>query len=74
MQLMKQKVEAKEVMRMIDNRLSNITTSYHYATSKDDKLTANTLAECKWQIAELKMQFCDLLVEQLNSSPQDIEQ
>ena len=74
MQIMKQKVEAKKIMRMIDARLANITSSYIHCKSNDDKVTASAMAEVKWEMAELKMQFCDLLVEQLNEAPHNIEQ
>ena len=74
MQLMKQKVEAKVIMKMIDARLANITTNYQYAKAQDNKISASALAECKWEMAELKMQFCDVLIEQLNESPESIEQ
>jgi len=64
MRLLKQQVPASEVLRMINARLESVTMAYKFAVGSDNKIEAEALAETKWQLAELKMQFVDLLVEQ----------
>lgn len=54
-------------MRMIDARLEMVTTQYRFAQSDDRKIMAEAMAETKWQLAELKMQFSDLLIGQIKS-------
>lgn len=66
MKLLKQRVSAEDVLRMIDARLEKVTMQYQYAQGKNEKVTAEAMAETKWQLAELKMQFADLLLEQLD--------
>jgi len=46
---------------MINARLEAVTVQYNYAQAQDRKITAEAMAETKWQLAELKMQFVDLL-------------
>lgn len=71
MKLLQQKVEAKEVLRMIDARLESVTMSYRYAQGDNNKIDANVMAETKWQLAEFKMQFAELLLEQTNKALED---
>lgn len=70
MKILEQQVPAKEILRMINARLETATTQYRYAQADDRKITAEAMAETKWQLAELKMQFVDLLIEQLNAQQQ----
>lgn len=70
MQILKQNIKAEEVMRMIDARLNSVTNNYNYSSAKDDKITASAMAETKWQLAELKMQFVDILIKQLDENPE----
>lgn len=63
MKLLEKNVSAKRVLDMINARLDSVTTQYNYATASDRKVMAEAMAETKWQIAELKMQFVDLLLE-----------
>ena len=65
MKILEQNVKAEKIMQMIGARLETITTQYQYAVANDRKIEAATMAETKWQLAELKMQFVDLLCEQL---------
>ena len=65
MKILQQNVQAEEIMRMIDNRLEAVTMQYRYAQADDRKVTAEAMAETKWHLAELKMQFVDLLSEKL---------
>lgn len=67
MKVLDQQVKASEVMRMIDARLEMVTTQYRFAQSDDRKIMAEAMAETKWQLAELKMQFSDLLIGQIKS-------
>ena len=67
MKLLKQQVPAEAVLRMINARLDNVTMQYQHAKGGDRKLEAEAMAECKWQLAELKMQFADLLAEQVEA-------
>ena len=69
--ILKQKVEASEFIRMVNQRLEMVTTKYNYAVASDDKVSAECLAETKWQLAELKMQLCDFLIEQLQGDTND---
>jgi len=64
MKILQQNVQAKDVMHMIDARLEAVATQYRYAQADNRKLTAEAMAETKWQLAELKMQFVDLLIDQ----------
>jgi len=68
MKILEQKVEAKKVLQMIDARLEAVTRQYHHAVSDERKMEAEALAETKWQLAELKMQFADLLCEQVTTN------
>lgn len=63
MKLLHQKIPAQRVLDMINARLDNVTMQYNHATGSDRKIAAEAMAETKWQIAELKMQFVDLLCE-----------
>lgn len=65
MKLLKQMVPAEAVARMIDARLSVVHMSYLYAKGADRKIEAEAMAEVKWQLAELKMQFLELLTDQV---------
>lgn len=64
MKLLTQQVPAEAVLRIINARLEAVTMQYRYAKGSDRELEAEAMAETKWQLAELKMQFADLLVEQ----------
>jgi alpha-D-ribose 1-methylphosphonate 5-triphosphate synthase subunit PhnG len=66
--LIKQRVPAEAVLRMIDARLQAVTMAYTYAKGNDRKVEAEAMAETKWQLAELKMQFVELLTEQLDAA------
>ena len=66
MKLTKQLVPAEAVLRMINDRLEAVTMAYKYGNGNDRKVEAEAIAETKWQLAELKMQFVDLLVEQID--------
>jgi hypothetical protein len=70
MKLIKQRVPAEAVLRMINARLEAVTMAYHHAKGSDRKIEAEAMAETKWQLAELKMQFVDLLTEQLDGAAQ----
>lgn len=61
--LTKQMVPAERVQQMINARLEAVTNQYRYAVGSDRKIEAEAMAETKWQLAELKMQFVDLLLE-----------
>ena len=63
MKILEQNVPAKEVLCMINRRLEMVTTQYYHAKADDRKIEAEAMAETKWQLAELKMQFVDLLSE-----------
>ena len=52
---------------MINRRLDHVTMQYNHARTDDRKIMAEAMAETKWQLAELKMQFVELLVEQLET-------
>lgn len=65
MKILQQKVEAEKMLQMIDRRLENVTMQYNHARVDDRKIMAEAMAETKWQLAELKMQFVDLLTEQM---------
>ena len=67
MKIKEQKVEAKEVLRIIEARLEMVTMQYNYAKADDRKVTAEAMAETTWQLAELKMQFVDHLTEKLEN-------
>ena len=71
MKVLDQNVEAKKVLSMINTRIEAVTTEYHYAVAKDQKIEAGALAETKWQLAELKVQFVDLLCDQIEQHQMD---
>lgn len=66
MKLLDQDVKAADIVKMIDARLNAVTTQYNYAVADDRKVNIQTLSETKWQLAELKMQFIELLSEQMD--------
>lgn len=68
MKILEQQIPAKDVMDMINRRLEMVTMQYNYAKGNDRKIEAEAMAETKWQIAELKMQFVDLLTTRLDSN------
>jgi vacuolar-type H+-ATPase subunit H len=68
MKIKEQMVPAHEVLSIIDKRLEAVTTQYRYAQVDDRKIIAEAMAETKWQLAELKMQFVDYLTENLDES------
>jgi len=67
MKILEQNVPAKDVLRMINQRLEVVTIQYQHAKADDRKIEADAMAETKWQLAELKMQFADLLCEQIET-------
>jgi len=66
MKILDQQVSSNQVMQMIDARLRAITTQYHFAVADDRKIQIEVMTEVKWQLAELKMQFCELLCAQID--------
>jgi hypothetical protein len=68
MKLIKQRVPAEAVLRMINARLEAVHMAYVYAKSGDRNIEAEAMAETQWQLALLKMQFVDLLTEQLDGA------
>lgn len=73
MKLTKQLVPAEAVLRMINARLEAVQNAYIYAKGSDRTVEAEAMAETKWQIAELKMQFGDLLAERAETTLLDDE-
>lgn len=67
MKILQQQVPAQRILDMINARLDNVTMQYNFAAGSDRKITAEAMSETKWQIAELKMQFVDLLLDQAES-------
>jgi hypothetical protein len=67
LKILQQQVPAQRILDMINARLDNATMQYNYAAGSDRKITAEAMAETKWQIAELKMQFVDSLLDQAES-------
>lgn len=66
MKLLDRNVKAKDIVRMIDARIDAMHMHYAYAVNNKESLKAEAYAEAKWQLAEFKMQFVDLLSDQLN--------
>lgn len=65
MKLLNQAIKAGDVVSLINTRLNNVTMKYNHAVANEDKVSAECLAETKWQLAELKMQIVDFLLEKL---------
>lgn len=65
MQILEKEIKAKEFMRLLNARMEMVTMQYHHAVSADRKIEAEAMAETKWQLAELKMQVVDFLIEDL---------
>lgn len=63
MKLLAQKIPAEKVLNLINGRLEAVTRQYQYAVADNRKIEAEAMAETKWQLAELKMLFCDFLTE-----------
>jgi len=63
MKLLQQNIPAQKILDMINARMEAVTTQYRYAQADDRKGVAEAMAETAWQLAELKMQFCELLTE-----------
>lgn len=70
MKLTEQKIPAEVVLNLINGRLEAVTRQYQYAVQSDRKIEAEAMAETKWQIAELKMLFCDFLIKSMIPSDQ----
>lgn len=68
MKLLEQSIPAKDVLRMIDNRLRAVEQNYTTAVVERDEKSIKSIAETKWQIAELKMQLLELLTDQVEES------
>jgi len=68
MKLIKQRIPAEAVLAMINARLEAVTNAYLYAKGSGRTVEAEAMAEVKWQIAELKMQFVELLTDQAEST------
>ena len=71
MKLIKQSVRAEDVLRMINARLEAVTMAYQYAKGSDRKIEAEAMSETKWQLAELKMKFVDLLTEPVEATARE---
>lgn len=65
MQILEQHILAKDVLNLINMRLETVNNNYLYAKGKERTVEAEAMAETKWQLAELKMQFVDYLSKQL---------
>lgn len=65
LKILEQKIEAKEVVKIIERRLAEMSMHYAYAVNNNEKLKAEAFAEAKWQMAEMKMQLIDFLVENM---------
>ena len=66
MKLLQMKIPAGDMLELIDKRLNKVAVQYAISSGKEDKVSAEAMAETKWQLAELKMQFVDLLTEKLD--------
>lgn len=66
MKVLELDVKAKDFIDLIDNRMAMIDIKYSYAVADNDKIKAEVYAESKWQLAELKMQVADYLVNSLD--------
>ena len=73
MQILEQKIKAKEIVRMVDARLEKVQWKYIKASADGDKKNMQIYADVKWELAELKMQLMEVLLEQITSSPENIE-
>lgn len=68
MKILNRKIKVSEFLTLIENRMANVTIKYQHAVADKDKVSAESLAETKWQLAELKMQLCDYLVENIKDA------
>lgn len=74
MKLTAQQVPAEKVLDLINGRLEAVKTQYLYAQADNRKIVAEAMAETMWQMAELKIRFCELLCEQAEAKLQfDVE-
>lgn len=71
MQLMLQSVQAAKIKKMIDDRLEKSNQDYYLARGAGDKNAGEIAAGVKWELAELKMQFVDLLIKQADEEPEN---
>jgi hypothetical protein len=66
------KIEAGKIMDMINSRISAIDTHFQYGQkNKDSAVVMAAYAEAKLQIAELKMIFVDLVLEDKQEQLED---
>ena len=57
-------IKTEDILKIIEARLEMVTMKYHHATGTGNKIDANVYAETKWQLAELKMQLVDHVLNQ----------
>ncbi len=65
MALIDNDVSAKEVMKLIDRRIESTTREFYIARGKGDSEKSAFMAEVKYNLVELKMDFVDLLTGDL---------
>lgn len=64
MSILDQQIIARDVLKIINERLERINKYYFNADAeKQEKMIAAT-AEAKWHLATLKLQFIDLLTDE----------
>jgi len=62
-----EKVSVGDVMDIIDRRLENITMQFNYGKVEQKTKLMDAMAEAKWQMAELKMQFIDHVISNIGN-------
>ena len=62
-----EKVSVGDVMDIIDRRLENITMQFNYGKVEEKTKLMDAMAEAKWQMAELKMQFIDHVISNIGN-------
>ena len=62
-----EKVSVGDVMDIIDRRLENITMQFNYGKVEQKTKLMDAMAEAKWQMAELKMQFVDHVISNIGN-------
>lgn len=66
MKILEQTLTGDEVRQLVDRRLEVVTLNYNHHKAHGDKMQTEVYAEVKWQLAELKMQLVDTLLEKLS--------
>ena len=66
MGLLDSDVKARDIIKLIDTRMDMVTHQYRLAKSNNEHTVVEAMVETKWQLATLKLQLADLLLNSID--------